>query len=397
MLTELGCKSRCERLWRALPANLDWALVSDPRHLMYFANYCNDPFVFSSDGDSTQLLLGRDGSSVLIIDNMGEAFAQRAFVGSVVVSMFYDGTHTAAHRKALGAEVALLQLESRSISYLAVEGGAAPGATVAGFLKSRDDRSVFDMDDTIRQLRRCKDPDEVDLLREIMRVAAEGHAAGLAHTLPGMTELDVYMLVSGACARAAQRQVTVYGDFVSGERALLGGGGPTQRIIERGDLCILDFSVSLFGYRCDFANSFVVGAAPSEAQRNLHQACLAALSAGERLLQPGESSADIYYAVRSSFVDDGVASWFPHHAGHGIGLNHLESPFLVPHSTEFLQVGDVVTIEPGLYKQGVGGMRVERNYLITSNGFELLSKHDLSLEQASPTYSEGVPANRLRD
>jgi len=62
-----------------------------------------------------------------------------------------------------------------------------------------------------------------------------------------------------------------------------------------------------------------------------------------------------------------------HHAGHGLGLEHPESPILVPESTDVLRAGDVVTLEPGCYREGVGGVRLENNYLITESGFEQLN------------------------
>ncbi len=68
-----------------------------------------------------------------------------------------------------------------------------------------------------------------------------------------------------------------------------------------------------------------------------------------------------------------------HHAGHGLGLSHPEAPFFVEGATETLVVGDVVTLEPGAYVDGVGGVRIEHNYLITATGFERLSNHTISL------------------
>ena len=70
-----------------------------------------------------------------------------------------------------------------------------------------------------------------------------------------------------------------------------------------------------------------------------------------------------------------MAEYFPHHAGHGLGLTHPEAPFIVRHANESLLAGDVVTLEPGLYVEGVGGIRIEHNYLITDSGYERLSNH----------------------
>ena len=72
---------------------------------------------------------------------------------------------------------------------------------------------------------------------------------------------------------------------------------------------------------------------------------------------------------------------YPSHTGHGLGLSHPEPPYFVPESDETVVAGDVVAIEPGLFVKGVGGMRFERNYLVTSEGFENLTHHKLTLEQ----------------
>ncbi len=105
---------------------------------------------------------------------------------------------------------------------------------------------------------------------------------------------------------------------------------------------------------------------------------MAAMAAGENSLKAGAACLDVYGSVVNAFDKLGVAQNFPHHAGHGIGLSHPEAPFFVRNATETLVAGDVVTLEPGLYVEGKG-MRIERNYLITSNGFEQLSHHEITL------------------
>jgi Xaa-Pro aminopeptidase len=83
--------------------------------------------------------------------------------------------------------------------------------------------------------------------------------------------------------------------------------------------------------------------------------------------------------VRGVFDAAGMAAQFPHHAGHGLGIAHPEPPYIVREATETLVAGDVVTLEPGLYVDGIGGIRIERNYLITEAGFECLSRHEITL------------------
>ena len=83
--------------------------------------------------------------------------------------------------------------------------------------------------------------------------------------------------------------------------------------------------------------------------------------------------------MRGVFDSAGVGETFPHHAGHGLGLSHPEDPYLVRNATQTLLAGDVVTLEPGQYVAGVGGMRIEHNYLVTETGYERLSNHTIAL------------------
>ena len=203
----------------------------------------------------------------------------------------------------------------------------------------------------------------------------------MAAVRPGLTELDVYALIQRAAVEAAGRPAIVYGDVASGPRCEAEkGGSPTDRRIEAGDLLLLDFSVVLDGYRGDFSNTFVVGGVATAGQRELFDACLAALQAGEARLRAGTPAREVDAAVRRAFADRGLEAFFPHHSGHGIGLGHPEPPYLVAHSDETLQPGDVVTIEPGLYVEGVGGMRFEHNYLVTDDGYEMLSHHEIRIQ-----------------
>jgi Xaa-Pro aminopeptidase len=192
-----------------------------------------------------------------------------------------------------------------------------------------------------------------------------------------MTEVDVYAGVQAACVRAAGTSCIVYGDFAVSPGPERRGGPPTSRVLQAGDLMIIDFSVVLFGYRSDFTDTHVVGGKPTPEQRRLFDLCKSAMAAGERELRAGTACKSAFDAMMAVFEKAGVGEWFPHHGGHGLGLSHPENPYLVRHATEALLAGDVVTLEPGLYIPKVGGVRIENNYLIRDGGFEQLSHHHI--------------------
>jgi Xaa-Pro aminopeptidase len=231
----------------------------------------------------------------------------------------------------------------------------------------------------VAELRRAKDADEIDCLRRCMKATDAGHAWARAHVRPGMTELDVYSGISAACVRVAGQPAVVYGDFVACTGPERRGGPPTDRVLRPDDMLILDYSVVLDGYRSDFTNTLVVGGKPTPEQQRLYDLCVNAMAAGERLLRAGEGCRAVYDAVRCVFEQAGMAEYFPHHAGHGLGLTHPEPPFIVRHADETLRAGDVVTLEPGLYVRGIGGIRIEHNYLIGEEGYERLSGHTIAL------------------
>ena len=381
MLTALGCAARRKRLWEALPTACDVLVVGDPSHLIYFAGYVPSPFVFRTVESGALLLLEPDRAT-LVADNLLGGFVDAAHVDERVAPVWYAGQQPAPHRRVQLVASALDRLASMPGQRVGIELASVPAGVVEGLRAARPGLEIVDISPIIRPLRRSKDDDEVAVIRRAIHAGEAAHAAALAELKPGMTELDAYQIVQRAAIAALGEPAILYGDFASGPRcASEKGGPPTARTIERGDLVILDFSVVVSGYRGDFTNTFAVGAPPSSRQRTLFAACVGALKAGEAVLKPGTPGRAVDAAVRGHFAALGLDHAFTTHTGHGIGLGHPEPPYFVPESDETLQEGDVVAVEPGLYIVDEGGMRYERNYRITADGFETLSNHELRIEQ----------------
>ncbi len=364
MLTAEGCRQRRLRLWQQLDPKpeSDYLRLADPMHLMYFANFFVDPFSLGG-GFGGFLILRADGHATLIHDNRLPASVKEAHVDEVKVVTWYDG-----------------QSPGKGPRQLAPLERVNPDGRGVRFHDRLGDPYASILVNTVAAMRRQKDPDEVALLRQCMRATDAGHAWCRANIKPGMTELDVYCGVNTACIQEAGHAVIVYGDFAVSPGPERRGGPPTGRKIEPGEMFILDYSVVIGGYRSDFTNTLVVGREPNADQQRMYTLCKAALAAGEQALRSGAACQAVYNAVRSVFEETGVADYFPHHAGHGLGLSHPEAPFFVRHSTESLLEHDVVTLEPGLYIPGQGGIRIENNYLITATGFERLSNHAIALK-----------------
>jgi Xaa-Pro aminopeptidase len=361
MLTADGCRVRRTRLWAALRDKVDVpALVlADPIHLRYLANFYVDPFSLGADFGGL-LVIRPDGHATIYHDRRLPDSVKAAHVDQTEIVPWYDGQTPGRGPRRLALLNALKANGGRIHDSLADPLGPT-------------------LIQTIADQRRQKDPDEIDVLQACMRATEAGHAWARANIRAGMTELDVYEGVFAACSFAAGKPAIVYGDFAVSPGSARRGGPPTTAALKNGDTFILDYSVVLFGYRSDFTNTLVVGDEPSAGQRKIFDACVAAMSEGEAKLKAGSGCQSVYDAVRGALSAAGLADHFPHHAGHGLGLSHPEAPYIVRQSSETLIEGDVVTLEPGLYIDGIGGVRIEHNYLITANGYERLSNHVISL------------------
>ena len=350
MITAEGCRGRIAKFLDRLRPTAP-ILLGDPLHLCYFANAYWDPFSLGADYGGS-LLIEPDGHTKLFYDSRSPKSVDAAFADEKEITKWYDGQSPGrGTRRLIGWSSVPRSLECEGPKIYSI------------------------LDD----LRRSKDLDELALLRRCMRVTEAGQAWARANVQPGMTELDVYAGILAACAKAAGHPVIVYGDFAVSPGSAKRGGVATNRAIQSGETLILDFSVVIQGYRSDFTNTLVVGAEATPEQRQLFDWCVRAMAAGEAELKAGATCQTVYDAVRGVFENAGVADEFPHHAGHGLGLSHPEAPFIVRHSTETLSAGDVVTLEPGLYLDGVGGIRIEHNYAITATGYERLSNHAIAL------------------
>jgi Xaa-Pro dipeptidase len=356
MLTAEGCRARRQRLTDLLRAKEE-IVLANPIHLRYFANFHVD------------------------------AISQHADFGGLLV-IRPDGHVSLFHDSRMPKPVELAHADERTpISwYTGQEPGAGPrGMLLRPILEANGGRIHDSLVDPlspqlfgiVSEMRRRKDPDEIELLKTCMRATEAGHAWGRANIKPGMTELEAYAGVMAACHAARGHWAVVYGDFTA-TTGTKRGGPPTPHILQKGETFILDFSVVVQGYRSDFTNTLVVGGEPSAEQRKLFGLCLMAMAAGERELKHGAACQTVYDAIRGVFAAAGVADHFTTHAGHGLGIGHPEAPFIVRHSTETLVAGDVVTLEPGLYI-GDNGIRIEHNYRISDIGYERLSNHTISL------------------
>jgi Xaa-Pro aminopeptidase len=385
MLTNEGCRERRKKLWERLPEEISWVLIGDQRHVQYFTNFRINPISFSAD-QKALVLMTRDGKAILLADNFGKRSATVPyFVDQEVITAWYTHKKSVTNRddalclalseveKIWSDETGLIEPEGLS------EMTAAMVSENAAWQFAEDDSETpTTLGTIIRSLRRSKHADEVELLKTCMRAGEAGHRRAFEVIRPGISEFEIYLEVQRAAQEAAGVPCVVYGDFRATNATLHKAGGlPTHYRLQNGDLFILDYSVIIHGYRSDFTNTISVGA-PSDKIVAQFEACRDALSAAAAILKPGAAGRAIWKAASEVLESRGFGP-LAHHAGHGLGLEHPEPPVLVSESDDVLVEGDVITLEPGCYIEGQGGMRFEHNYLITNTGSEQLSQHRIGL------------------
>lgn len=269
--------------------------------------------------------------------------------------------------------------EAVSGALAALEGADAVSADLAslpGALAwelARRGVEVVDVRTELRRARAVKDPDELEAIRAAIAVADAGQAAARAGLAAGRTELELWAETRLALERAAGGRIPVLADFVTGERTEEVGGLPGERVVAERDLLLVDLVPRVGGYWADSCATFACGE-PTAAARAAHGRSRAALERALALVRTGASSAEIDAAARREVGGEG----YPHHTGHGIGTAFHEEPRIVPAIDRTLEPGMVIALEPGVYEEGAG-VRVELVVVVTEDGYDVLSGHDLSL------------------
>ena len=224
----------------------------------------------------------------------------------------------------------------------------------------------------IEQLRGVKDPGEIAAIRRSMRIAVKAFEQAVRQVRPGMTEsdlaaeLDHRMRLGGAEAPAFETIVA------AGKRSALPHARPGAARIEAGQLVLIDMGASAEGYASDMTRMLYVGEPPRKV-RKLYAAVLEAQLAATDAVRAGVSAAQVDRVARKVLRGYALDKLFVHSTGHGLGLEIHEHPRLGRHSRDRLETGMVVTIEPGVYLEGFGGIRIEDTVVVTSKGAEVLT------------------------
>jgi len=228
------------------------------------------------------------------------------------------------------------------------------------------------------QVRRRKDEEEIELLRRATEIADAGMKTARSNIHAGVKELDIAAEINHTLRKLGAGELAFETQVNSGWHSLCSPYSAIGKLLEKGEMIVVDIGLKYLGYWGDLTRTFVLGD-PREEQLKILKLVLEAQKHAIKRLGVGTSTREVDAEARRVFARSGYESYFTHHTGHGLGLGG-DLPRLVPHSEDVIQVNDSLTIEPGIYVPGIGGARIEDDIVITEEKVEILTSFPKDLE-----------------
>lgn len=346
---------RCEavRAWMA-EQGLDALLVTSPANIRYLTG-------FSGEG-----LLVLDGGAVICTDSRYRVQAEEEAPGAECVA---DGGHLSQAIERLRAVVAARENGPARIGFC---GEHLTWADHRRLSEQIEGAELVPVADEVARLRAIKDETEIALITRAARIADEAFSAWRATLEVGVSEREAALELEQLMVRGGAEGASFDVIVAAGPNGAKPHARPGDRTIAEGDLVVVDWGAIVAGYCSDCTRTLLIGEVGERARevwRAVREAQLAALAA----VAPDVPCRDVDTAARELLRERGWEREFGHGVGHGVGLEVHERPALSQKSEDVLEAGMVVTIEPGVYIDGWGGVRLEELVLVTADGARVLS------------------------
>ncbi|MBF0737607.1 aminopeptidase P family protein [Staphylococcus arlettae] len=227
--------------------------------------------------------------------------------------------------------------------------------------------SLISISGAIEKIREVKNPTEIEIIQNAANIVDQAYEYILTVAKSGMTEQQLKAKLESKLLELGAEGTSFSTIVASGHRGALPHGVASDKIIEQGDMITLDFGAYYQGYASDITRTFAIGE-PNPKLKEIYNIVLAANQKAIEAAKAGISSKALDAVARDYIAKQGYGEAFGHSLGHGIGLDVHEGPVLAKNTDSALQVNNCVTIEPGIYIDGLGGVRIEDDILITENG-----------------------------
>jgi Xaa-Pro aminopeptidase len=331
---------------------LDGLLVTHLPNIRYLTGFTG----------SAAVLLVREDTTILISDFRYAAQAPAEVGSAASVEIDQRNVWERLGRILAARHPGSIGIESHSLTVRDAE-------RISGLTRAR----VVPTMELVERLRAVKSPEEVAAIR----AAAELAQSALAEVLPGIRAGQTEVEVAAELERALRRRGSEWHPFptivASGPRSALPHARTSQKAVAAGELLLLDFGAQVDGYCADLSRTVVVGARADDRQRTVHELVQTAQRRAIDHLRPGMPAREGDALARDVIASRGFGDAFGHSLGHGLGLEVHEAPRLAPTSETPLPPHAVVTVEPGVYFPGWGGVRLEDDVYLGPDGTERLS------------------------
>jgi Xaa-Pro aminopeptidase len=346
--------ARRERVLERLGDDVRAILVTNPPNVRYLTGFT---------GSNGQLLL--DAKPVFFTDGRYEE--QSSAEVPDLERVIYTGATKFSEllQEALG---------DRSTSEVAVEGSYMSIATAERLREALEGVTIRPKTDVVEAARARKDHDEIAAINRAQRIAEAALASALEQWTDG-TEHELALAIEWAMRTGGAEAVSFEIIVATGAHSALPHATPRHVPADLGGVLLIDMGAKADGYCSDMTRTYLGSSAPSELV-TVHAAVRAALDAACEAVRPGAKAADVDKAARDVLDAEGLGHAFVHSTGHGVGLDIHEGPSLSSLSEDVLEPGMAVTVEPGVYLPGVGGVRVEDLLVVTDDGADNLTTLD---------------------
>ena len=369
--TSASLGARHATVRRAVEAlSLDALVVTNPTNIRYLTNHAGSAGTLVATAGAMHLLVDFRYQEAIRQLQQTEAACPSMQLWSVAAS--YD-------------EALLDCLAQIGVSTVGFEAGHLTVARHEWLVKAaasrRLDMGLRATERVVEQARVKKDDAEIATLRDAARRLTPVAQAAFAAVRPGVSERSIAARIDAAIRDAGYERTAFDTIVASGPNGALPHYRAGDRLLERGDLVVLDFGGVLDGYCSDLTRT--VALAPSAEARRVHQAVRDAQQAAIDAVKPGIATTDVDRAARRVLESQGLGEAFGHGTGHGLGLDVHEDPRVTRPRADMapvpLEPGMVFTIEPGAYLPGWGGVRIEDDVLVTDRGCEVLTSVSYAL------------------
>jgi Xaa-Pro aminopeptidase len=332
---------------------------------------CDIPALLVSEIENVRWLTGFTGSSGAVVVTPSKA--------SFITDARYDvqardevkapfSVYIFATPKTMNDEIADC-LDSNEIAAFGFEAIHTSYAAYQKLVEKFPNHKVQPAPDLFGPLRMVKSEAEIEITRRACKLADAcfDHVCRLIQ--PGVSEYDLGLEIEFFFRRQGAK-LAFEPIVVAGERAALPHGKPSERKLQPGDLVTMDFGANLDGYCSDLTRTVAIGEVTPRV-REIYDKVLTAQEAALAVMKPGVSAAAVDKAARDAMGED--AKYFGHGLGHGLGRVVHDGGRLGPSSTDTLAVGQIWTVEPGIYVPGLTGCRIEDDVVVTPDGIEILT------------------------